>query len=226
MANIYLIGDSLTHDYNFECYPQFGMGEFIRKYAKDDVKVLNYSHYGLSTKSFLAQGRFEPIKMAIDKNDLLIIILGTNDEVVDNPIKFTNKDKEYLENIDIFCKTALEKGAIPIVVSSPCKRIFINGFIQNAHNGYPEALINHAIKMKYRYVDLNSLTMNLYQELGEEKTKEFHLIYKHLEYKRYPDGVNDNTHFNYLGAKTVTEVLLKNLQETFEVYDTYFNRIE
>lgn len=226
MVNIYLIGDSLTHDYNYECYPQCGMGEIIRRYAKDDVKVLNYAHYGLSTRSFLAQGRFEPIKKAIAKDDLLIIILGANDEGIENPIKYTNKDKEYLENIDIFCSAAINNGAIPIVVSSPCKREFINGIIQNVHKGNPEALINHAIKKNYHYVDLNKLTMDLYQELGEEKTKEFHLIYKPNEYKRYPDGVNDNTHFNYLGAKTIAEVMLMDLKQRFNDYDTYFNQID
>ncbi len=226
MSNIYLIGDSLTHDYNYECYPQCGMGEIIRRYAKDDVKVLNYAHYGLSTKSFLAQKRFEPIKRAIDKNDLLIIILGTNDEVFDNPIKYTNKDKEYLENIDIFCNEAIKKGAIPIVVSSPCKREFINGIIQNVHNGYPESLIKHAIAKNYHYVDLNKLSMDLYQKLGEEKTKEFHLIYKPKEYRRYPDGVNDNTHFNYEGAKAIAELLLKDLEKTFKNYTIYFDKVK
>lgn len=223
MANIYLIGDSLTHDYNFECFPQFGMGEIIRKHAKDDVKVLNYAHYGLSTKSFLSQGRFESIKRALNKNDLLIIILGTNDEVIDNPIKYTNKDKDYLENIDIFCEAALNVGAIPIVVSSPCKRAFKDGKIQNVHNGYPESLISHAIKKNYQYVDLHFLSMELYQTLGEAKTKEFHLIYPANEYRRYPDGVNDDTHYNYNGAKTIAELFLINLKKTFDNYFLYFD---
>ncbi len=226
MPNIYLIGDSLTHDYNYKCYPQCGMGEIIRHYAKDDVKVLNYSHYGLSTKGFLAQGRFEPIKKAIDKNDLLIIILGTNDEVKNNPLKYTNKDTDYLENIDIFCEAAIKNGAIPIVVSSPCKSEFINGVIQNVHNGYPESLIKHAIEKNYIHVDLNKLSMELYQKLGEEKTKEFHLIYPSGKYKRYMEGVNDNTHYNYLGAKTICELLLNNLKQSFKEYDNYFDAVE
>ncbi len=226
MPNIYLIGDSLTHDYNYECYPQCGMGSIIRGYAKDDVKVLNYSHYGLSTKSFLAQGRFDPIKKSLNKDDLLIIILGTNDEVRDNLLKYTSKDKEYLENINIFCKAAIEIGAKPIVVSSPCKRVFKDGIIQNVHNGYPEALINHAIKCNYDYVDLHRLSMELYQKLGEDETKKFHLIYEKNEYKRYPDGVNDNTHFNYYGAKMITELFLKNLKNKFSEYNTYFNDVE
>lgn len=222
MANIYLIGDSLTHDYNYNCYPQCGMGEIIRHYAKDDVKVLNYAHYGLSTKGLLAQGRFEPIRNALMKNDLLIIILGTNDEVIDNPLKYTSKDKEYLENIDVFCSEAINKGAIPIVVSSPCKRAFINGIIQNVHNGYPEALISHAVKKGYMYVDLHTLSMELYNRLGEDKTKEFHLIYQKNEYSRYPDGVNDNTHYNYLGAKSITELLLNDLKQNYKDYNLYF----
>jgi len=222
MPNIYLIGDSLTHDYNYSCYPQCGMGEIIRRYANDDVKVLNYAHYGLSTRSFLAQKRFEPIKRALDKNDLLIIILGTNDEVIDNPIKYTNKDKEYLENIDIFCTEAIKKKAIPIVVSSPCKREFANGIIQNTHHGYPESLIAFAKRKGYYNVDLNSLSMNLYQTLGEERCKEFHLIYPAGMYQRYPDGVLDNTHYNSLGAKTMAELILSDLKKQFKDYNKYF----
>ncbi|MCR5786251.1 MAG: hypothetical protein K6G28_00925 [Acholeplasmatales bacterium] len=222
MPNIYLVGDSLTHDYNYKSYPQCGIGEIIRRYAKDDIKVLNYSHYGLSTKSFLNQNRFEPIKRALMENDLLFIILGTNDEVFDNPIKYTDKDSDYLENIDIFCTEAINKGAIPIVVSSPCKRVFINNIIQNVHHGYPEALIKHAIENNYLYVDLHSLSLDLYQKLGPAETKKFHLIYGKNEFDRYPDGVNDNTHYNYLGAKTIAELLLEDLKRKFKNYDLYF----
>ena len=223
MFNIYLIGDSLTHDYNYKSYPQCGIGEIIRHYSNDDVKVLNFAHYGLSTKSFLNQNRFVPIKEAMIKNDLLFIILGTNDEVYDNPIKYTNKDSDYLNNIDIFCSEAIKKGAIPIVVSSPCKRVFKDNLIQNVHNGYPEALINHAKKMNYLYIDLHTLSMDLYQKLGPKKTKEFHLIYEKGEYSRYPEGVNDNTHYNYVGAKAIAELLLKDLKFKYKDYDKYFN---
>lgn len=224
MPNIYLIGDSLTHDYNFKCYPQCGMGEIIRKYAKDDVKVLNYSHYGLSTKGFLAQGRFEPIKKSISKEDLLIIILGTNDEIIDNPLKYTDKDTEYLSNIDIFCNEALSNNAIPIVVSSPAKFEFDGDKVKNVHNGYPESLINHAINKGYYYVDLHKLSIKLYQKLGQDASK-LHLIYPKNIYKRYPDGVEDHTHYNYNGAKIIAELLLSDLERSFNLYHKYFDSV-
>lgn len=43
--------------------------------------------------------------------------------------------------------------------------------------------------------------------LGKKAQKKLHLIYSAGQEAAYPEGINDNTHYNVYGAKTVAKLI-------------------
>ncbi len=222
MKKIYFIGDSTSADYNVDHLPQMGYAEAIRPYKADDTVFINLARQGCSTKSFIDQGRFKAVEDSISEGDLLIVQFGHNDEVKDNPIKYTNKDTDFLDNLQFFYDTANKNKALCIFATSPTRRIFENGKIKDTHLGYPQAMLDFCKKNNYTCIDLNELTKAHYNEIGAEESKKYHLIYPAGQYKRFPDGIYDTTHYNQCGANMVASIFLTDLEKRFDKYNEYF----
>lgn len=222
MKKIYFVGDSLSADYNIEAYPQAGYAEAIRTYKADDIIFANLARGGCSTKSFIEQGRFKMVEDSISEGDLLIVQFGHNDEKEYDPTRYTRKDVEFVANLQYFYNVAHKNNAMCIFATSPVRRIFENGKIKDTHLGYPEAMIEFCKKHDYVCVDLNELTTEHYNEIGEEQSKKYHLMYPAGMYARFPDGSNDTTHYNLCGAKMVARLFLTELERRFDRYGEYF----
>lgn len=222
MKKIYFIGDSTSANYNINDFPQTGYAEAIRLYKADDIVFINLSRQGCSTKSFLDQGRFKIVEDSISEGDLLIVQFGHNDEKKNDPLRYTDKDKEFLDNLQYFYDTAHKNKALCIFATSPTRRIFENGRIKDTHLGYPQAMLGFCKKNKYICIDLNELTKAHYDEIGAEESKKYHLMYPAGQYKRFPDGMSDTTHYNQCGANMVASIFLTNLEKCFDKYNEYF----
>lgn len=57
----------------------------------EQVLIRSYAKNGRSTKSFLDEGRFEPVKQAMKPGDFLFIQFGHNDEKADE-VRHTDKN--------------------------------------------------------------------------------------------------------------------------------------
>ncbi|MBL7709832.1 MAG: GntR family transcriptional regulator, partial [Chitinophagaceae bacterium] len=68
-----------------------------------------------------------------------------------------------------------------------------------------------AVQEKADLVDLDELSKTLYQQFGPELSKLLFLQLKPGEHPNYPEGRDDNTHFNELGARLVAQLVLKEL---------------
>lgn len=225
MKKIYLIGDSLMQDYNYLSYPQYGYGSIFRMFVKEDIEVVNLAHAGCSTKSFIEQDRFKAVTLEIKEGDLLIIEFGNNDEKINDPKRYTNKDKEFLENIRYFYDTAIKNKANALILTSPTRLTIENNILVDSHLGYPETLYKYALSNNLNVIDLNEITKKIYNFIGLERAKEFHLIYPKGKYYRFNDGVNDTSHYNYKGATLICFIVLYYLQK-FEFYDNYFVNLD
>lgn len=225
MKKVYLIGDSLMQDYNYLSYPQYGYGSIFRNFAKEGVEVVNLAKAGCSTKSFIEQGRFKIVVDEIKEGDLLIIEFGNNDEKVEDPNRYTNKDKEFLENIRYFYDTAINNKANAIILTSPTRFIVKDNILIDSHLGYPQALYQYARKNKLNIIELNQITQNIYNFIGFDNVKKYHLIYPKDKYYRFLEGVSDTSHYSFEGALLICVIVLYYLQN-FKFYDEYFIRLE
>ena len=68
-------------------------------------------------------------------------------------------------------------------------------------------------KDKTILIDLDEQSRILYQQFGAENSKLLFLQLKPGEHPNYPDGKEDNTHFNELGARLIAQLVLKEIKE-------------
>ena len=60
---------------------------------------------------------------------------------------------------------------------------------------------------------MDKKTQELLQQFGKENSKWLFLQLNAGEHPNYPEGRNDNTHFNELGARLVAQLVLKEIRE-------------
>ena len=175
--DIYMMGDSTMKFNNYYSYPQFGWGQGLELFVKEDVRIYNYAENGRSTKSFIDEGRFDKILNKIQPGDYVICSFGHNDEKEYDPLRYTKPFGEYQKNLLFFAKEIEKKKANIVFATSITRHMFENGKCINSHGDYPKAMLELCNKYNYTCVDLNKITMELYTSLGEEKSKKFHMIF-------------------------------------------------
>ena len=208
MLSIYIIGDSTVEDNQ----PPFrGWGWALPKYVKETVSVHNHALSGRSTRSFLEEGLWEPVETAVSSGDLLLIQFGHNDEKDDE--RHTDPDSTYKENLWRYCKTALEKGAHPVLITPVSRRFFVgNGSLLYTHGEYPRAVRELANEKQVPLIDLKKDSRELYLSLGEEKTAELFVRLAPGENPDFPDGHDDKTHFNAYGADRICSLVAEEMR--------------
>ena len=77
----------------------------------------------------------------------------------------------------------------------------------DTHGAYREVPKAIATELQVPFVDANLITSELEQKLGVEGSKKLHMIYAPGECKAYPNGRQDNTHYNQIGARIVAGLL-------------------
>ena len=71
-----------------------------------------------------------------------------------------------------------------------------------------------AAKENVLFIDLDTKSRELYQQFGKGDSKLLFLQLKPGEHPNYPDGKEDNTHFNELGARLIAQLVLKEIKTT------------
>lgn len=221
MRNIYMIGDSTMQYNNIFTYPQTGWGQVLHLFAKEDVRIYDYAKNGRSSKSFIDEGLFDKVLDQLKKDDYVICQFGHNDEKEDK-LRHTDKNTTYLENLEYIKQKCHKKGANVIFATSISRRKFVDGICIDTHLGYPQAMKEFCDKKGYECIDLNKITLELYNALGEEETKKFHMIFAKDTYSNYPLGKEDNSHLSYDGAIMVAQSFVVALSQTNSSLKDYF----
>ena len=81
VVTVHMIGDStMANKPVIPANPERGWGQLLQMYFRDTVRVANYAQNGRSSKTFIAEGRWEKVLAAIKPGDFVIIQFGHNDE--------------------------------------------------------------------------------------------------------------------------------------------------
>ncbi|MBQ6382204.1 MAG: rhamnogalacturonan acetylesterase [Clostridia bacterium] len=208
MNQIFIIGDSTVTD---NTPPFRGWGWALPDFVRDGVRVFNHAESGCSTRSFLAEGRFEPVEKDLSAGDLLFIQFGHNDEKDDE--RHTDPETTYRENLRRYCRAALEKGAQPVLLTPVSRRFFIGEgpSMLYTHGEYPRNVRIVAEEDGIPLCDLKADSRALYLSLGEEKTAELFVRLKPGENPDFPDGHDDKTHFNPFGARKICALVVREM---------------
>lgn len=209
---VYLIGDSTMSDKPVRDAPETGWGMPFKTFFDESVTVENHAVNGRSTRTFIDEGRWTPIAEALEPGDWVIIQFGHNDEV---PTKEQyTPPGEYIDNLSLFVRETRAAGATPVLMTPVARRRFDDaGKLVDTHAGYSALVRMTADSLDVPLVDMDRRSRDLLSRLGPECSR---FLFNHIEpglHPNYPDGVQDDTHFNELGARRMAELALAGIRQ-------------
>lgn len=221
---ILCLGDSVMQYNDFSTYPQTGWIQELRRFFPLDVEFLNFARNGRSSKSFIAEGRFERVLKIVKPGDFAFIQFGHNDEKVEDLSRYTSPDEngEFRKNLSYFVSSFKEKGCFPILLTPVARRRFRSEHIlENSHGLYPDAIKAVARQENIPCIDVTALTTEFLEKIGEKESVRFYMSIEPGEYAAYPAGKKDSSHLRPDGAFVVSSLVaesLKNIQDSFPDY--------
>ncbi|MGG1552148.1 rhamnogalacturonan acetylesterase [Paenibacillus ferrarius] len=211
-CTIFLAGDSTVTDQPADGYPYAGWGQMLPLFVKQDAAVANYALSGRSSKSFISEGVLDTIWSVIKPNDYLLIQFGHNDQKPDEERR-TEPFTTYKETLLRYIDGARERGAIPILVTSVQRRFFEeDGALRDTHGDYLTAMRELAKEADVALIDLAARSKALFEQLGPEGTKALFMWLAPGEFINFPDGAEDNTHFQQKGGIEIARLVYEELK--------------
>jgi lysophospholipase L1-like esterase len=194
-----------------KAFPETGWGMPFVYFWDSSINIVNTAKNGRSTKSFILEGIWQSIVNQAAEGDYVMIQFGHNDEVKEKTDRYTTPD-EYKNNLTKFIKETREKKAIPILLTPVSRRKFDEkGVALQTHEIYSGLVREVAEKNKVILIDIDKKSIQLFQKFGVENSNLLFLKLKPGEHPNYPDGKDDNTHFNELGARLVAQLILEDV---------------
>lgn len=209
---IFLAGDSTIAIKDTKAFPETGWGMPFVQFWDSTVTVVNKAKNGRSTKTFLSEGLWKSIMDEAKEGDYVIIQFGHNDESVEKKERYSTPDT-FKMNLARFIKETRGKKATPILFTPVSRRKFDkDGNAVETHKEYSALTREVAKEQSVLFIDLDEKSRALYQQFGPENSKLLFLQLQPGEHPNYPEGKNDNTHFNELGARLIAQIVLKELK--------------
>lgn len=215
---IFIAGDSTAADYPAERAPQIGWGQTLRYFVHDPNLIQNRAVNGRSSKSFIDEGKWSALMDEIQSGDVVLISFGHNDSRDDAPERFADPKTTYFDNLVRFAKDVRSRHGTPIILSPAARRLWEGPAMVETHGLYRENAERAAKEIGATYVDLAQLSLKYFETLGQSETKEdFLWLNPNPDHSRFPNGVEDNTHFSELGACGLSYVLAKRFLKTADL---------
>jgi lysophospholipase L1-like esterase len=210
--SIWLCGDSTMSIKEKKAYPETGWGMPFVYFWDSTVTIENLAKNGRSTSSFRNEGLWQIVLDKVGDGDYVFIQFGHNDEV---PTKKTyTTETEFKNNLKQYVSEARSKKATPILLTPMARRKFdAAGKIEGTHDVYSQIVRDVAKEEKVILFDMDKITQQLYQRFGVNNSKLLFMQLKPNEHPNYPDGRDDNTHFNELGARLIAQLVLVEIKK-------------
>jgi len=213
-VTIYIAGDSTAAKKLPEKRPETGWGEMLQQHF-DEKKVLvdDRAQNGRSTKTFISEGRWKAIVDALQPGDVVFVEFGHNDESKEKGERYTPPD-DFRANLTRFVSDVRGKKAITVLMTPVARRKFDKeGKLVDTHGEYPDIVRSVAAKEKVPLIDMLKKTSGLLTSYGPEKSRTLFLQLKPGENANYPNGIEDNTHSNPVGAEENAKLVVEGIRE-------------
>ncbi len=225
-TRIFLAGDSTMSEKLDEKRPETGWGEKLEQYFNGEIEVVNLAKNGRSTRTFISEGRWQALIDSLSAGDYVFIQFGHNDQSKHKTDRYTPPE-DYSNNLKRFVEDARAKRAIPVLLTSVMRRRFDEqGEFYDVHGVYPDLVREIAKEMNVYLIDHHRSSEKLFIKLGEEGTKKLFLHLKPGENLNYPEGRNDNTHFNDYGAGVIAKLVADEIAGSEIPLKKYINKGE
>lgn len=208
---VFLVGDSTMSQKQVKAYPEAGWGMPFTFFWKPEVRVDNRAQNGRSTKSFINEKRWSSVMDSLREGDYVLIQFGHNDEIQTK--KHATSESEYRTNLIRFVTETRSKKAEPVLITAVARRKFDSeGRLEDTHKVYSEIVRQVSRETNVPLIDLDKRSQVLLTEFGPERSK---YLYNHLkpgEHPNYPNGSEDDTHFNEFGARKMAQLVLAEIR--------------
>src|SRR5205085_8976638 len=87
------------------------------------------------------------------------------------------------------------------------------GHVKQTHFVYSALVREMAKQYNVPLIDLDEKSRELLQKFGQENSKLLFMQLEPGEHPNYPEGRNDNTHFNELGARKMAQLVLHAIKD-------------
>ncbi|MBV1936413.1 rhamnogalacturonan acetylesterase [Streptomyces sp. BV286] len=196
---LFIAGDSTAAQKYADAAPETGWGMALPFFLQERLTVANHAVNGRSSKSFIDEGRLAAVFAAIRPGDLLLVQFGHNDSKSADPTRYTEPWTTYQDHLRQYVDGARARGARPVLATSVERRKFdAAGNAVGTHGEYPAAMKALAEEEGVALLDIQALSIALWQKLGAEETK---------KYFNWTATEQDNTHFNPPGAIAVARLV-------------------
>jgi len=222
LATIFLVGDSTVRNGKGDGDGgQWGWGEpFVHFFDLARVNVTNRALGGRSSRTYIAEGRWDETLALVKPGDVILFQFGHNDNgplddtfrargtlpgagpetrAIDNPITRQHETVHtYGWYMRKYVQDARRRGATPILCSLVPRKTWVNGHIQRSTDSYAGWAHQIALDENAGFLDLNELIARRYDALGPEKVE--------------PLFADPHTHTSLAGAELNAEVVVSALK--------------
>ncbi len=200
---VFVAGDSTAAEYGPERAPRNGWGQQLQSFLDPAYyEVRNHAIGGRSARSFIEEGRLQPIAKELRKGDVLLVQFGHNDAKVEDPSRYNEPRQAYPQWLMRYVALARERGATPVLVTPVTRRVWDSGSLLDTHAHYTEAVRELAAREQVALVDLNASSTAWIRALGDEASTPY---FEHAPGR----GVHDDTHFSVAGATLVACLVVR-----------------
>lgn len=236
-VTVYLIGDSTMADYsgNYDKgkdymktrYPLMGWGQVFQQFMSrdslhkvrgiikaDSVIVDDRARGGRSTRTFFQEGRWRSVYENLKEGDVVMMQFGHNDASESKTERYVDVEG-YKEFLRLYVTQTRQKDAYPVILTPVARNYpWENGQLQNVHGEYDQAAKDVAKELDVLLIDLNKKSMDHFSQMGKEYvTNKYFMNFPAGLYEAYPEGQEDNTHFQPDGATAVARLVYEGMQE-------------
>lgn len=212
---IYLAGDSTMAQKLPEKRPETGWGEMLGAFFQEGmVTIDNRAQNGRSTKTFIEEKRWQAIVEQLQQGDYVFIQFGHNDESKEKVGRYT-PPADYRSNLIRFITDVRDQKAFPVLLTPVMRRRFDqSGNVQDTHGEYPDIVRSVAVEYRVPLIDMHRSSARILQQYGPEESRKLFLQLKPDENPNYPKGIEDNTHFNPVGAEVMASLAVDGIKES------------
>ena len=216
-AKVYVVGDSTVSTYRDNVFPITGWGQVITHYFDEATQFINHAIGGRSSRSFYQEGRWQAVVDELNAGDYVFIQFGHNDRDFSKEERYT-PTADYAVYLQMYIDEAKAKNAIPVLVTPMVLNAYRNNVLRNVFtesgNDYAGTMKTVAQNNNVALIDLNKKSFDLVQNLGPDYSSRYlFMVLPAGEYANYPDGSNDGTHFQQMGAVEMAGLIAQGLQE-------------
>lgn len=236
---IHMIGDSTMANKPLDKgNPERGWGQLLPRFFNDGIEIQNHAVNGRSSRSFIAEGRWQQVLDALQPGDYVFIQFGHNDEKIADAKRYTRPGDDFDKNLRTMVSEARAKGAQPVLFNAIARR----QWFENANAAAEDDLFGKGITLKHEgsslvethiikrdngtiddyleaprkvaqelgvpFVDMNAISKKVIEAQGAERSKQLFCWVAPGTCEACPQGREDNTHLNVKGARMMCEATL------------------